>query len=89
MNNFSGITFKLLTEWSEKYHQNPLGIYNSDEYDNFITYVEEPFIEFCQVLSRKLPAQLAAQRVAHVAAMKGNMLAELMVSRQRNMMIQS
>jgi hypothetical protein len=79
MNNFSDITFKLLRQWSEKYHQNPLGIYNSDEYDDFITYVEQPFIEFCQVLSRKLPAHLAAPRVEHVAAMNGHMLEELIV----------
>jgi 5-methylcytosine-specific restriction protein B len=79
MNNFSDITFELITEWSIKYNQNPLGIYNSDEYDDFLTYVEQPFIEFCQVLSRKLPAELAAQRVEHVAAMNGNMLEELIV----------
>ena len=78
MNNFSDITFELLTEWSKKYHQNPLGIYNSDDYADFSTYVEQPFIEFCQVLSRKLPAQLAAKRVEQVVAMKGNILAELM-----------
>jgi 5-methylcytosine-specific restriction protein B len=79
MNNFSDITFELLTEWSIKYHQNPLGIYNSDEYDDFLTYVEQPFLEFCQLLSRKLPAQLAAQRLEHVVAMNGNMLEELIV----------
>jgi 5-methylcytosine-specific restriction protein B len=79
MNNFSDITFKLLTQWSEKYHQNPLGIYNSDEYDDFLTYVEQPFIEFCQVLSRKLPTQLAAQKVDRVVAMNGNILEDLIV----------
>lgn len=79
MNNFSDITFKLLTEWSKKYHQNPLGIYNSDEYDDFLTYVEQPFIEFCQLLSRKIPAHLTAQRIEHIAAMNGNILEELIV----------
>jgi 5-methylcytosine-specific restriction protein B len=79
MNKFSGNTFKLLGEWSKKYYQNPLGIYNSDEYDDFLLYVEQPFIEFCQLLSSKLPAQLVAQRVNNVVAMNGNMVEDLMV----------
>ncbi len=78
MSDFSEYSFILLEEWSTNHNLNPLGIYNTDEYDDFLIYVEQPFIEFCQLLSKKLPPQLAAQKVNDVVAMHGNMVENLM-----------
>ena len=77
MIQFSEYTFRLLEEWSTNHDLTPLDIY-INEYDDFLVYVEQPFIEFCQLLSKKLPPQLAAQKVNNVVAMHGNMVEDLM-----------
>ncbi|MBD1878609.1 AAA family ATPase [Coleofasciculus sp. FACHB-T130] len=60
---FSYYSFDLLLKWHKKYHQNPLEIISSDDYDDFMEYVEQPFIELCQLVSAQLPVHLAAKTV--------------------------
>ncbi|MEW5855907.1 MAG: AAA family ATPase, partial [Cyanobacteriota bacterium] len=80
---FSSYSFELLMKWHNKYHLNPAEIIGSDEYDEFIEYVEQPFIQLCQLVAARLPVCLTA-RTVNDGYIYGDIMKEIIVNSNKN-----
>lgn len=59
---FTEYTFDLIEQWYMEYGEDFNDICKSDKYDDFIKYIESPFIHFCQKIYDQLPLQLTIQK---------------------------
>ncbi|MDZ7950308.1 McrB family protein [Nostoc sp. DedQUE09] len=77
--NFSEFTFDLIERCYVEYSGFFDAICESNDYDNFLKYVEEPFTQLCQEISTKLPVCLAFKPLNNSSLVKNTSMVEKLI----------